>query len=101
MGVQPLLTRTQHFSMLVCQLKKIHICSINHCFELTLFGLGCSAYIYIYYKILLIYICQAFCEAEELMQETPSKCNGRTEMCTEITDVFLCVSLTLKLAGRS
>lgn len=84
--------------MLVCQLKKIPICSINHCFELTLLDLVAVC---ICYKILLIYIYQAFCEAEELMQETSSKCNGRTEMCTEITRVFLCVSLTLKLAGRS
>lgn len=30
-----------------------------------------------------------------------SECNGRTEMCTEITDAFLCLSLTSKLAGRN
>lgn len=40
---------------------------------------------------------------EELtaMRKIFSKCNGRTEMCTEITDVSLCLSLTSKLAGRN
>lgn len=34
-------------------------------------------------------------------QKISSGCNGRVEMCAEITDVFLCLSWTSKLAGRN